>query len=196
MKKRPLVILDAGHGIDTAGKCSPIWGDGKQLFEYEFNRDVVARIATKLDNDDIGYVILVPEENDISLSERCRRANQIYQANGKNAYLISVHANAGGGTGWECFTSVGETRSDAIAGILCEEATQAFVGKRMRFDHTDGNPDKECQFYMLRKTQCPAVLTENFFMDTESDCRYIMSEDGRDAVAEMHSNAIRQVIGL
>lgn len=185
-----IVILDAGHGKETLGKRSPIWADGTQLFEWEFNRDIVHRIAKILGEIGIAYIVLVPEKNDISLLERCQRANKIYQDSDKNAYLISVHANAGGGTGWECFTSVGETKSDAIATILCEEAKKAFPDWRMRFDHTDGDPDKESQFFILRKTHCPAILTENFFMDTEKDCRYIMSEEGRNAIAEMHVDAI------
>ena len=196
MKKRPLVILDAGHGIETAGKRSPVWGDGKQLFEYEFNRDIIARIALELDKENIPYVVLVPGSNDVPLGERCRMANKIHQENDKNTYILSIHANAGGGTGWECFTSVGETKSDAIATVLCEQAKKTFIGKRMRFDNTDGDPDKESQFYVLRKTQCPAVLTENFFMDTEDDCRYIMSEEGKATVAQMHVEAIKLITSI
>ncbi len=196
MKTRPLVILDAGHGIETPGKRSPLWSDGKQLFEYEFNRDVVRRIAIQLGKMGIAYIVLVPEESDISLGERCRRANKIWQDTNKNAYLISVHANAGGGTGWECFTSVGQTKSDVISSVLCQEAEKAFPEWRMRFDNTDSDQDKESQFYILRKTHCPAVLTENFFMDTESDCRYIMSEEGRNAIALAHVAAIKQITTL
>lgn len=188
-----MVILDAGHGIETKGKRSPVWDDGTQLMEWEFNRDIVARISRLLDGLDIPSTILVSEDNDISLSERCERANKIWEATEKNAYLISIHANAGGGTGWECFTSVGDTKSDAIATIFCEEARKAFVGKRMRFDYSDGDPDKESQFYILRHTKCPAILVENFFMDTEVDCRYIMSEEGRDTIAKMHIEAIKQI---
>ena len=73
---KPIVILDNGHGEETAGKRSPVWGDGSQLFEWEFNRDIVRRIAAKLDDLAIGYEILTPETNDVSLAERCRRANE------------------------------------------------------------------------------------------------------------------------
>ena len=31
------ILIDNGHGRATAGKRSPVWPDGKQLFEYEFN---------------------------------------------------------------------------------------------------------------------------------------------------------------
>lgn len=194
--EQKVVILDAGHGKDTSGKRSPIWGDGSQLFEYEFNRDVVARIARMCEAEGIKVHILVPEDADISLPERCKRANAIYDKVGGSCILISVHANAGGGTGWECYTSIGQTEADHIATIMCQEAEKEFGldGWKMRFDYYDGDPDKESQFYILKHTKAPAVLTENFFMDTEKDCRFIMSGEGRERVATIHFNAIKKVV--
>lgn len=188
------IILDNGHGYDTAGKRSPIWSDGKQLLEWEFNRDVVKRIAQKLQAKGIVPVILVPEEIDISLSQRVARVNKIAKDNAGNAILISVHGNAGGGTGWECFTSVGKTKSDVYASIMCDEFKREFPNKRMRFDMSDGDPDKESDFYILKKTTCPAILTENFFMDTEADCRLMMEFDGRERIANAHVSAILKMI--
>lgn len=195
---KPIVILDNGHGEETAGKRSPLWGDGSQLFEWEFNRDIVRRIAAMLKADGIKFEILVPEESDVSLPERCRRANEIYRNYNEKAFLVSVHANAGGGTGWEVYTSPRETKADAIATVFAEEAQRVFVpdGWRMRFDYADGDPDKEAAFYILKHTSCPAILTENFFMDTEKDCRFIMSDDGREQIADMHVAAIKRVLTL
>jgi N-acetylmuramoyl-L-alanine amidase len=68
------------------------------LFEYEFNRDIVKRIHDKLSKLNIDSHILVPEDLDIGLTKRARRANSIYIEH-PDAFLISVHANAGGGTG-------------------------------------------------------------------------------------------------
>lgn len=194
----PIVILDNGHGKETAGKRSPVWADGSQLFEYEFNRDIVRRIAEKLEAENIPYRILVPEENDIGLSERARRANAIAKENGGKAYVLSIHANAGGGTGWEVWTSPGQTAADKIATVFFEEAGREFTpdGWRTRSDYSDGDPDKEANFYILTKTTCPAILTENFFMDTEKDCRFIMSDDGRERIANMHVAAIKRVLTL
>lgn len=64
----------------------------------------------------------------------------------------------------------------------------------MRVDTTDGDPDKESDFTILKKTVCPAVLTENFFMDTERDCRFILSDEGRDRIARMHFDAILECV--
>ena len=186
------ILLDAGHGIDTAGKRSPVWSDGSQLFEYEFNRDIVKRIADELDEIGIEYVIICPEQLDISLSERVARANAVAQ--NYNSLFISVHANAGGGTGWEIFTSIGETKSDAYATVFAKEAMSKLPGWKIRKDTTDGDDDKEANFYVLKNTICPAVLTENFFMDSEKDCRFIMSEEGRNTIALLHVNAIKKIV--
>lgn len=188
-----IVILDNGHGAETAGKCSPIWADHTQLKEYEFNRDVTALIAYKCKMAHIPFVMLVPEYSDISLAERVKRADAVYRKD-RGAFLFSIHANAGGGTGWEAWTSKSKTKSDEYATILYEEAERAF-GKewKIRKDTLDGDPDKESQFYILKHTKCPAVLSENFFMDTERDCRFIMSHEGRERIAEVHFRAIKRI---
>lgn len=195
-KMSKIVILDNGHGKETAGKRSPKWGDGSQLFEWEFNRDIVRRIADMLKADGVKFEILVPEETDVSLPERCRRANVIHADCGNNAVLFSVHGNAGGGTGWECYTSVGQTKADAIATVLCEEAEKEFApdGWKIRFDYIDGDLDKESQFYILKHTVCPAVLSENFFMDTEKDCRLMLSDAGRERIAKIHYLTIKEIL--
>ena len=190
-----IAILDNGHGKETPGKRSPVWPDGSQLLEWEFNRDIVRRICSLLDADAARYERLVPEDVDISLKERCRRANVIYDRTDGKCFLISIHGNAGGGTGWECYTTPGTTGADAISTVLCRSFEKEFGGEyRMRFDESDGDPDKEAEFYILRHTKCPAVLTENFFMDNPVDCRLMLSEDGRQRIAEAHYWAIKKIL--
>lgn len=195
MKNR-LILLDNGHGKETAGKRSPLLQDGSQLFEYEFNRDIVRRIAKALDKEQIDYVILVPELKDVSLAERVKRANALHAECGKHTCLISVHANAGGGTGFEVFTSVGQTKSDEFAQIMFEAFKEEFPEQKMRSDRVDGDDDKESNFYILKNTNCPAMLTESFFMDNPQDLKILMSEDGRSRIAKAHVNAIKKIIKL
>ena len=40
---------------------------------------------------------------------------------------------------------------------------------------SDGDIDKESQFYVLRKTVCPAVLIENLFFDNRADFELLRS---------------------
>jgi N-acetylmuramoyl-L-alanine amidase len=188
-----LVILDNGHGYDTYGKASPVWDDGSQLFEWEFNRDIVKRIHAGLKTINIESVILVPESLDIYLRVRAERANSIYKKN-NSAFLISIHGNKGmnpnEGTGWEVWTSPGDTESDSIATKLYESAEYYLKGWKMRSDYTDGDPDKESRFYILAKTLCPAVLTENLFYDNIKDCRFMLSNEGRNMITMLHIDAI------
>lgn len=191
-----LWILDAGHGgiIDgvyqTDGKRSPVWPDGRQLFEGEFNRDIVDRVATLLDFVNVDYIKLIDTQKDISLKTRKNKANKIFVQDPR-AVLVSIHANAGGGTGWEVFTSPRQTPSDIIAKIFYEVHEEDFSMLKFRADWSDDDPDKEAKFYMLTKTKCPAILTENFFMDTlNPDCELLMSEIGRDRIAMAHYRAI------
>jgi N-acetylmuramoyl-L-alanine amidase len=147
--------------------------------EYQFNRNVVNKLVTLCDEYNIEYDVLVPELTDISLKERCTRANAIYSQD-KSAVVISVHANAGGGTGFEVFTSVGETKSDAIAEVIIDEFAEAIPELRLRKDTRDGDKDKEAHFYILKHTNCPAILIECAFMDTlEPDCRMLLEDEDR-----------------
>lgn len=186
-----IVLVDNGHGAETPGKRSP---DGK-LREYEFNRAVAKLVVARLRASGVEASLLVPEEEDISLSERVRRANRIAGIAGvSNVMLISIHANAFGddwneANGWSAYTSPGWTKSDAIAQALYAAAEQVFPEAKMR-------KDKEANFYILRKTACPAVLTENFFMTNRKECSLLLSEEGRSKIADLHVKGILDYLNV
>jgi len=196
-------ILDNGHGgiIDgvyqTPGKRSPIWDDGTQLFEGEFNRAVVKRIADYCEKNKIDYINLVDTNEDVPLSTRVKMANEVYRESEKPCIYLSIHANGfsdESANGWEVYTSPGETQSDSIATALYAEAEKEFPRYKMRKDTTDGDVDKESNFYVLIHTAMPAVLSENFFMTNEKECKNILlSEEGRDRVAKIHTEMINKI---
>lgn len=192
------VLLDNGHGgvIDgvyqTSGKRSPIWGDGSILYEGEFNRAIVNGIIEELTRLNIPYVNICPELEDISLSERVKRANKY-----PDGVYISIHSNAGpaGAEGYELFTYYGESKSDTFATIIAKKFQEEFPTIKFRSDYADGDIDKEAAFYVLKHTKMPAVLTENFFMTNEHECReYLMSEEGRKRIIRYHVEAIKEIV--
>jgi N-acetylmuramoyl-L-alanine amidase len=203
-KSNYLWILDNGHGgiIDgvyqTAGKRSPVWPDGSQLFEGEFNRAIVDRLVTLCKSNGIEYVNLVDTQEDVPLSTRTSKANSIAKSSDKKCIYVSIHANGfdqESANGWSVYTSPGETKSDGIATILFEKAAIEFKGEYMRKDtHSDGDVDKEANFWVLAQTTMPAILSENFFMTNSDNChKYLLSEDGRDRVAKIHFEMIQQI---
>ena len=60
--KKFYVLLDNGHAKSTPGKCSPKLPNGERFYEWEFNRDVVKRIAVGLEKLGIKYHILSNED--------------------------------------------------------------------------------------------------------------------------------------
>ena len=196
------ILIDNGHGEETLGKRSPYSACGTKpkipFFEYIWNREIALRIVNELYLLGYDAELLVPEINDISLKERCTRVNNICNELGKNnVILVSVHSNAAGNgkdwysaKGWSAYTTPGQTKSDFLADCLYESAEIEFSGRKIRKDEKDGDMDWEENFYILKKTKCPAVLTENFFYDNIDDVQYILSEEGKDAVVRCHIGGI------
>ena len=180
------VLIDNGHGSNTPGKRSP---DG-QLREYAYTREIAERLVMELRKNGIDAERIVKEEIDVPLAERCRRANE-YKAS--EAVLVSIHCNAAGNgsdwmsaRGWEAWTSVGKTKADKLATCLYENAEHCLPGMKIRKDMTDGDQDKENGFYILKHTKCPAVLTENLFQDNKEDVEFLLSEEGKLAIVNLH----------
>lgn len=175
-----IVILDNGHGgviggtYQTAGKRSPKYSKGI-LYEGMFNRWVVNRLIEKLDRANIPYYHISPELTDVSLVARANRADDIYKQN-KNVYILSIHANAGGGKGVEGYTTKGKTSSDEIGELFLTNLEKDLVGQTMRFDKSDGDRDKEENYYILRKPLASAFLLEAGFMDNEADYNNLWDE--------------------
>lgn len=190
---KPIILIDNGHGRETPGKRSP---DGS-LLEWQFNRDIAIRVVDGLRARGYNAVRIVTEDRDVALSTRAERANCYCRQYGKdNVLLVSIHGNASGNggwmtaTGWEAWTTVGKTRSDALANCLYEAAAKTFKGKVIRKDMSDGDPDKEKNWTILYKSACAAVLTENFFYDTKGDLEFMQSKEGRDAIVYVHIQGI------
>lgn len=206
------ILIDNGHGANTAGKCSP----DKSLREYKWAREIAQRITDSLKAKGYDAERIVTEDTDISLTERCRRVNAICNRLGKsNVLLVSIHSNAAGADGkwktaggWCAYTSPGQTKADTLATSLYEAAQDAlkdYVGefpirkqqgaydarqKPIRTDYSDGDPDYEAKFYILMHTQCPAVLTESMFQDNKADVDFLLSEPGKQAITDLHVNGI------
>ena len=188
-----LILVDNGHGVTTPGKCSP---DGK-FREYKWNREIAHEVVAELKRRGYCAELLVTEDIDISLAERVKRVNNKCNALGtKNVLLLSIHVNAAGNgqwlnaKGWSCFTSKGFTKSDKIADELYKVAEKLMPTRTMRKEYSDGDADWEAGFYILKNTKCPAVLTENFFMDNRDDLAYIMSVEGRKAIIATHVEGV------
>lgn len=190
------VLIDNGHGENTPGKQSP---DGL-LREYAYAREIAKRIVKCLKCKGIDAERIVEEEADISLSVRCKRVNDICRKEGpKNVLLVSIHNNAAGADGqwhdargFSAYVGLNaSSKSKAFAQYLWSDALQ----QGLKGNRSVPYPKYIAQnLAICRDTLCPAVLTENLFMDNREDVSFLLSEEGKEKVTSVHVNAIVEFI--
>ena len=176
------ILIDNGHGKETSGKRSP---DGR-LKEYAYTREIADRVVIGLQNEGIDAMRIVPEENDVTLSERVKRVN----AFSKEAILISIHCNAmGSGAGWMPANGwsvfVGNNAS-MNSRRLARQLAQAALNRKVKVRRP--SPQDlywTANLYICQKTNCPAVLVENFFQDNKEDVEFLLSEEGKQCVTNI-----------
>lgn len=179
--KKLVIILDCAHGADVKGKCSP---DGTHR-EYKWSRLICGKLRDKLKLSGYRVEYTNETENEIGLSQRKNIANNIKIDSNQVKFLISLHNNAAGNgsnwtnaTGFEIFTSKGQTLSDKFAQVIMSNLQMDFPesnGFKHRVDLTDGDLDKEENFTVLMGNYY-AILLEWLFQDNKEDVKLLNNE--------------------
>ncbi|MBT28054.1 N-acetylmuramoyl-L-alanine amidase family protein [Chondrinema litorale] len=183
------IVLDYGHGgIDSYGKYTTAphkmftYPTGEVAYEGFFNRQIGGLVEIYLRSHYPQYNVITTvkatDYRDVHLSYRVKVANEF---NPEETIFISLHSNASfehTARGFEIYTTKGITKSDGLATCIGDSVKKYYdeMGLRVRQDYiSDGDIDKELDFYVLRKTRCPAVLIEALFFDCWDD--YIILKD-------------------
>jgi len=162
-----LIALDPGHGIGTPGKRSPAGLGTPVLREYQFNRQVAAHVEELLDACGITHLRTAPTDADTSSTARLRAAAGC-------KLFVSIHANAGGGTGIETFYSPGNANSERLARLIQREVI-AETAMRDRGIKTQN-------LWVTRETPkrgLTACLIELGFMDFSADLAQLREDSYR-----------------
>ena len=187
------VVLDPGHGVETAGKRSP---DGKYL-EHEFNLDMAQRVKAHLERHGVSVTLTRSTEHDVALADRVNVSNAI-----KPDLFISLHSNASGEwwtepSGYGIYTSsAGDTagRNKAARAILAraKEAGIQMWGGGLFHDGDDGKRD----ISVLWKTVAPAVLIEHGFHTNKAEVELLKTDAYRDLLARVDAKGILDYLGI
>ena len=199
------IVLDFGHGgIDKAGRYTTRgkwhdFGNGEMAYEGVLNRQIGGILQSYLRSLGHQYHIVTTvnadDPRDLSLSYRVRVANSYPAA---ETIFISIHCNAfnSKAKGFEIFTSKGKTKSDDIAESIANEI-EPFYNKlqlKLRYDFSDGDKDKERDFYVLRRTNCPAVLLECLFFDNYEEFKLLRDPEFQKELAWRIFLGIKKVL--
>ncbi len=181
----PILVLDAGHGLHTAGKQT-MNGSLGVIKEWTINDAVCRKIQSILSD----YNITVYRSDDptgqadVPLATRVSRSNQ-YRA----TLMISIHHNSTpGATGVEVFVHTYGTEEDKKLAQLLAPKLSAKTGLR--------NRGVKYEKWAVLGCKATAILVEGGFMDTQSDYEVITSEKGQQAYAEAVSETVIEYLGL
>lgn len=172
------VAVDDGHGMETAGKRTPLFPDGSYMPENAYNQAVASYLTYALKRCGFRVLAVAPEKTDTPLQTRVKRANDA-----KADVYISIHANAFG-SDWNDANGVESwiyEKADAKTmkfGGKVHDALVKACGRRNR------GLKKSTDLYVLRATNMPAVLIEGGFMTNREEANLLLSETYRKQCAE------------
>lgn len=180
------IVIDAGHGPETAGKRCP----DDSMREYTFNSATAGYVFESLKEYEGVEIIKVYENGrDVPLTERTNRAN----AWNANVY-VSIHANASGNE-W--------STAHGIETFVYTEASQASIALAVAVQRnliqSTGLEDrgvKKDNLHVLRETKMTSILVECGFMTNHTEAELLKSDVYRRKCANAIVKSVVDTYGL
>ena len=175
------IALNAGHGMNTAGKRCLKSLDPNETREWYLNSRICNKIEDKLKAYD-GYELIRLDDTtgktDVKLETRTNKANAF------NAdFYLAIHHNAGvrGGKGGGIiaivYTSVDNTT------LAWQKALYYKLIEHTGLNGNRSNPLQKQSLHEVRYSKMPAVLLECGFMDSSTDVPIILTDKYAEKVA-------------
>ena len=210
--RKTVVVLGTAHRRREPGKHSP----DNRLREYLYSREIIAELKPKL--EDYGVTTFVDytaydlpktmqtpsykQELQRELALRVNEVNSLCDRYGKeNVIYVSIHNDAIGNdgqwheaNGWSVRVSPQASEQSKQLADCLYDAAKAH-GLTMRQPSQTQKYWKQ-SLYVLNRTHCPAVLTENLFQDNKKDVDFLLSDEGRHVIERLHLEGILRYIGI
>lgn len=175
------IFIDPGHGGNDPGAV------GNGLKEKDLTLKIAKYARDYLQSNYSNVSIKMSRTGDTtkSLTTRTNEANKW----GAEVY-VSIHINAGGGTGFESFVYPGVGSSTKkLQNAIHEQVMKVCKGFRDR-------GKKQANFHVLRESRMAACLTENLFIDTKADADFLKKEANLKKLGQAHAIGIAKYFGL
>jgi len=197
------VVIDPGHGGADRGTR------GRASFEKVLTLDVAKRVERDLTGSGMRVLLTRTTDRTVALEDRVEYA----RANGADLY-VSIHFNSGGtadGIETYCTTAAGASSTANFGGTFSDRDTGSGEREAVtnnRFDaqnvwlahcaqrsllRATGAMDRgvrRARFWVLRYTNCPAILIEAGFLSSSSEEQRILRSDYRETLAKAIADGI------
>lgn len=197
----PKVVIFAGHDHDTwetlgaKGVRTDLEKDG--VYEEYDTNFLIAKGAVKILQTVPGLTVYFPQADGrkMTLKQRVDYANSI----GADL-LIDIHSNAAASrtaTGAAAFYWKGSTNGKRAADIYAGHLKKATFPLWSRGTYASNIEDGWSGFYMLRYSNMPAILLENFFFTTRSDLeKYLLNPSVQLTLMEIVADTATDYFGI
>ncbi|KAB2951378.1 hypothetical protein F9B85_12415 [Heliorestis acidaminivorans] len=176
--KGKVVVIDAGHGGQDGG------AKGRQgTLEKEINLQVAKKVANYL--EEYGVTVLMTREDDNNLvtgrwSQRAELTKRVEKAREAQADIyVAIHCNSFPSPRWsghQTFYQPGSEEGKRLALHIQNEITR-------RVGNKDKRQAKAEDYFVLRTSHCPAVMTEIGFLSNPTEEALLKTENHQKQIA-------------
>ncbi|WP_298393310.1 N-acetylmuramoyl-L-alanine amidase [Flavobacterium sp.] len=189
-----IVVIDPGHGYGATTSNNP---DGRTATEIETALAVGLKTRTLIQNSCTSWTVQMTRTTNlnswISVTQRATMSN-----NWNADRLLSIHCNAGGGTGTETFYCTTDDTTTA-PDIAFAQKIQADMVTNGAFNNRRCVEDNSFLGYhlgVLRYSNATGCLNEIGFVDNTADAAKLTSDSWRDSFAQAYFNSLKSSLNL
>ncbi|TYO72494.1 N-acetylmuramoyl-L-alanine amidase [Rossellomorea marisflavi] len=178
-----VIMIDPGHGGSDPGASY------KGHEEKYYNLLIALGLRDfLLKHYQVNVIMTRESDRELSLEERSRLAN----ARGVD-FFLSIHHNAGGGTGFESYIYDGRVSNDMVS--LQATIHNEIVSSINKHSVVDRGK-KRANFHVLRETTMNALLVEVLFIDRDTDVALMQSPAFRSDVVSGLGKGVAKALAL
>ena len=182
-----LIAIDPGHnynGVDTGAT-------GNGLREQDITYQIAEKLKPVLERNGFSVIMtrnsIKDNVSNESVSASLNRRAEIGNRNGADLF-VSIHCNAGGGTGIETYYCTGSDTGKTLASFVQKNVVNE-IGLRNR-------GVKSARYAVLRNTNMPSILLETAFIDTASDAAVLSDPGSQQGYADAIARGICEYMGV
>src|SRR5690625_1113117 len=177
------IFIDPGHAGSDPGAVA------NGLSEKDLTLKIAKHVRDYLKNYNCSVKMSRTNDKTLSLSQRTNDANK-WGAD----YFLSVHINAGGGTGYEDYIYNKLSNTSKTAKI--RDTVHGEISKTLKKYGITNRGKKKANFHVLRESRMPAMLSENLFIDTTNDANLLKNNAFLKDIGQAHAKGIVKAFNL
>jgi N-acetylmuramoyl-L-alanine amidase len=177
--KRPLIVIDPGHGGSESGSIGI-----DNIVEKEVTLDIGLKVADLLKQNGVDVVLTRSQDSDLDLQQRLDIASQH-----QTAALVSIHANS---------ISLDRPDVNGVETYYYDDKSlglaNAIHSQFLQETKIEDRRVRKARFFLIRKASMPSILIETGFLTGAQDAQKLRDPQMRRLMAQGITKGILQFL--